>query len=62
VGQIGDVLIASLLIGIARAWELVGEWDTGIVSSVALLFGHKAQIGGIFDDLTPVVSAPEVDG
>lgn len=44
VGQIGDVLIVSLLIGIARAWELVGEWDTGIASSIALLIGHKSRI------------------
>jgi hypothetical protein len=37
---IGDVLIASLLIGIGRAWELVGSWDTGIVSSIRYMFGH----------------------
>jgi hypothetical protein len=35
---IGDVLIASLLIGIGRAWEQVGSWDTGIVSSISRLF------------------------
>jgi hypothetical protein len=35
--NIGDILIASLLIGIARAWELAGEWDTGIWASIALL-------------------------
>jgi hypothetical protein len=40
---IGDVLIASLLIGIARAWELVGDWDTGIVASISRLIGHHAQ-------------------
>jgi hypothetical protein len=38
---IGDVLIASLLIGIGRCWELVGSWDTGIISSVSRLFGHE---------------------
>lgn len=37
---IGDVLIASLLIGIGRAWELVGNWDTGLISSIRYLFGH----------------------
>jgi hypothetical protein len=37
---IGDVLIASLLIGIGRAWELVGSWDTGIISSIRYMFGH----------------------
>jgi hypothetical protein len=62
VGQLGDVLIASLLIGIARAWELVGQWDTGILSSVALLVGHKARISGLSDDGTAVVSGPEEDG
>ena len=34
---LGDVLVAMLLIGIARAWELVGDRDTGIVSSLAVL-------------------------
>ena len=58
-GQTGDVLIASLLIGIARAWELVGEWDTGIVSSIALLVGHKSRISGTSDDGISDVSAPE---
>ena len=38
---IGDVLIASLLIGIGRCWELVGSWDTGIISSVGRLFDHQ---------------------
>jgi hypothetical protein len=39
---IGDVLIASLLIGIGRAWEQVGRWDTGIVSSVSHLLRRTA--------------------
>jgi hypothetical protein len=38
---IGDVLIASLLIGIGRAWEMVGEWDSGIVASVGRLIGRQ---------------------
>jgi hypothetical protein len=38
---LGDVLIAMLLIGIARAWELVGDRDTGIVSSLAVLVGRS---------------------
>jgi hypothetical protein len=62
VGQIGDVLIASLLIGIARAWELVGERDTGIISSIALLVGHKSRISGTSDDGIPDISAPEEGG
>jgi hypothetical protein len=43
VGEIGNVLIVSLLIGIARAWELVADWDTGILSSVILLFGSSTR-------------------
>jgi hypothetical protein len=43
VADIGDVLIASVLIGIARAWELVGNWDTGIVSSIAHLMGRPVD-------------------
>ena len=35
--NIGYILIASLLIGIARAWELVGNWNTSILSSIILL-------------------------
>jgi hypothetical protein len=41
VSDIGDVLVASLLIGIGRAWELVGDWDTGIASSIRRLIGHQ---------------------
>jgi hypothetical protein len=44
VADVGDVLIASLLIGIARAWELVGNWDTGVVSSIALLMGRPVDV------------------
>lgn len=40
---IGYVLVASLLIGIGRAWELVGDWDTGLFSSIGLLIGHDPQ-------------------
>lgn len=37
---IGYALVASLLVGIARAWELVGERDAGILASIAVLAGH----------------------
>ncbi|MGC2169096.1 MAG: hypothetical protein WA580_08350 [Acidimicrobiales bacterium] len=37
---VGDALIASLLIGIGRAWELVGTWDTGMIASLRYLFGR----------------------
>ena len=35
--NIGNILIVSLLIGIARAWEFVGDWNTGIWSSIGLI-------------------------
>ena len=35
-----NVLIASLLIGIARAWELVGARDTGLLASLSVLSGR----------------------
>jgi hypothetical protein len=37
---IGYALIASLLVGVARAWEIVGEVDTGIWNSLATLAGR----------------------
>ena len=36
---IAYVLVASLLIGIGHAWELVGDWDTGLFASMARLLG-----------------------
>lgn len=41
---IGYVLIASLLIGIGRAWELVGDWDTGLFASIGRLLGHHHEL------------------
>ena len=51
-------LIALLLIGIARAWELVGNRDTGVIASLAVLtgLGHRpaepAASGGHDADTT----------
>ncbi len=50
---IGDVLIVSLLIGIARAWELVGDWDTGIVASITRLIGHQPKTPGVIEGRRP---------
>lgn len=36
---LGYVLVALVLIGIARAWELVGDRDTGILASIIVLAG-----------------------
>ena len=44
--MIGNVLVASLLIGVARSWELVGDRDTGISASIAALVGHERHLGG----------------
>jgi hypothetical protein len=38
---LSSILVALLLIGIARAWELVGNRDTGILSSLAVLVGRS---------------------
>jgi hypothetical protein len=50
---IGNVLVASLLIGIYRAWELVGDWNTGIVSSIAVLVGHKSMMASASEGARP---------
>jgi hypothetical protein len=39
---IGYALVASLLVGIGRAWELVGDRDTHLLASLAVLTGHAA--------------------
>jgi hypothetical protein len=38
---LGNVLVALLVIGIARTWELVGDRETGIIASIAVLTGHE---------------------
>ena len=37
---IGYVLVGSLLLGIGRSWEMVGDRDTSILTSIGFLFGH----------------------
>ena len=39
-GLVSDLLVVLLLIGIARAWELVGDRNTGAIASIAVLAGH----------------------
>jgi hypothetical protein len=43
---IGYTLVTSVLVGIARAWEIVGDRDTGILTSLAVLTGHQTGPGG----------------
>ena len=38
--SIGYALVASLIVGISRAWELVSDIDTGLMASVAALIGY----------------------
>jgi hypothetical protein len=38
-------LVGSLIVGVARAWELVGDRDTGIFSSIAVLTGRRNPWG-----------------
>jgi hypothetical protein len=40
-GLISDVLVLSLIIGIARAWELVGGRGTGVIASLTLLIDDR---------------------
>jgi hypothetical protein len=42
---IGYALVTSLIVGIARAWEIVGDRDTGILASLAVLIGRMAPDG-----------------
>ena len=49
--DLGYVLVASLLIGIGRAWELVGDWNTGLFASVGVLIGlHPPRQGQTSDE------------
>lgn len=40
---IGYALVTSLIVGIARAWELVGDRGTGLFASVAVLTGRAPR-------------------
>jgi hypothetical protein len=40
---IGYGVVTALVVGIARAWELVGERDTGIMASLAVLTGRDPE-------------------
>lgn len=53
VGTLSYLLVASLLIGIARAWELVGDRDTGIFASILVLAGHDPKTAGLSDIRAP---------
>jgi hypothetical protein len=37
--------VTSLIVGISRAWELVGDIETGLAASLAVLTGHRNAAG-----------------
>jgi hypothetical protein len=43
---IGYAVVASLVLGVARAWELVGRRDTGVLASLAVLAGREHDLAG----------------
>ncbi len=51
-------LVTSLIVGIARAWELVGDRDTGIIASIAVLTGHDKHLLADPEALPPADDAP----
>jgi hypothetical protein len=55
-GLISNLLVASLIIGVARAWELVGGRDTGILSSLAVLIGREPSTEGAGDPRPPTTT------
>jgi hypothetical protein len=58
--SIGYALVASLIVGISRAWELVGDIDTGLLASIAALVGHGPQPQP--DDAAAAGDVPDADG
>jgi hypothetical protein len=50
VQAISYAIVASLIVGVARAWELVGDRDTGIIASIAVLTGHQHSLSDRYDD------------
>lgn len=46
---VGYALVGSVILGVSRAWELVGDRDTGIRASIAVLTGHTAEVNAEAD-------------
>ena len=59
---ISYALVASLFVGIARAWELVGNRDTGLAASIAVLVGHTPSPDGSPDAEATGTSRADVPG
>ena len=58
---ISYAIVASLVVGVARAWELVGDRDTGILSSIAVLTGREPVFGHADDAEVEPAPAPSQD-
>ena len=59
-GLLSNTLVALLLLGITRAWELVGNRDTGVLASLAVLAGRDrpSETAGSGDhDAGPTVAS-----
>jgi hypothetical protein len=60
---IGYDLVASVLFGVARSWELVGERDTGLIASImTLAAGHPHVMDDEADDPGSAASSGSEDG
>ncbi len=65
VGALQDIcyaLVTSLMVGIARAWELIGERDTGLLASIAALVGHTLGQAADDDGSQAPAAGPVGDG
>jgi len=57
--MIGYALVASLILGISRAWELVSDIDTGLLASIASLTGRRLQVES--DDAPAAADVADAD-
>ena len=48
---IGYALISSLIVGISRAWELIGDRDTGLAASISVLLGRRPHSEAAIADI-----------
>lgn len=48
---ISYALITSLIVGISRAWELIGDRDTGLAASIAVLLGRRPPAEAAIEDI-----------
>ena len=55
---IGYTLVAGLLVGISRAWELIGDRDTGLLASLMILLGRRYVMPGHEPDDAAAGSLP----